>query len=183
MAGSLIKVDEFTISSPVASVILGGGSSGSSGLNASIDSTYDVYMIRINNVTGTTEPNAINIRFTVGGTADTSANYDWAHKVLRTNSSFQNQSNTNQTSVNGLDSTGTSTSETVNAIYYLFNFNNASEYSFYTVEASHNETGGTVVGIQGGGVFTSASACDGVYIFGSGSYNFTGNFTLYGLKK
>ena len=35
MAGSLIKVDEFTVSSAVASVILGGGSSGSSGLNAS----------------------------------------------------------------------------------------------------------------------------------------------------
>jgi hypothetical protein len=47
MAGSLIKVDEFTISSPVASVILGGGSSGSSGLNASIDSTYDVYMVQV----------------------------------------------------------------------------------------------------------------------------------------
>ena len=184
MAGSLIKVDEFTISSPVASVILGGGSSGSSGLNASIDSTYDVYMIRINNVTGTTEPNAINIRFTVGGTADTSANYDWAHKVLRTNSSFQNQSNTNQTSVNGLDSTGTSTSETVNAIYYLFNFNNASEYSFITYEASARLSTAELNARQGGAVLTVAQATDGLQFFMTNDNIEVGSqFVLYGLRK
>ena len=184
MAGSLIKVDEFTISSPVASVILGGGSSGSSGLNASIDSTYDVYMIRINNVTGTTEPNAINIRFTVGGTADTSANYDWAHKVLRTNSAFVNQSDTNQTAINGLDSTGISTSETVNAVYYFFNFNNASEYSFMTYEASARSSSGELNARQGGGVLTVAQATDGVQFFFSNDNIQTGSqFVLYGLKK
>ena len=50
MSGSLIKIDEFTVSSAVASVIIGGGSSGSSGLNASIDSTYDVYKLVISNL-------------------------------------------------------------------------------------------------------------------------------------
>jgi len=78
MAGSLIKVDEFTISSPVASVILGGGSSGSSGLNASIDSTYDVYMVKYNNAGTSTDATLINSRVTVSGTPDTTANYDGA---------------------------------------------------------------------------------------------------------
>ena len=39
MAGSLIKIDEEIVSSAVASVTLTG-----------IDSTYDVYMVRLNNV-------------------------------------------------------------------------------------------------------------------------------------
>ena len=173
MSGSLIKIDEEIVTSAVASVTLTG-----------IDSTYDVYMIRINNVTGTTEPNAINIRFTVGGTADTSANYDWAHKVLRTGAVFQNQSNTNQTAINGLDSTGTSTSETVNAIYYFFNFNNASEYSFMTYEASARSSGAELNARQGGGVLTAAQATDGVQFFMSNNNIEVGSqFVLYGLKK
>ena len=64
MAGSLIKVDEFTVSSPVASVILGGGSSGSSGLNASIDSTYDVYMVQVKDVLPTTDNVKLTARVT-----------------------------------------------------------------------------------------------------------------------
>ena len=173
MAGSLIKIDEEIVTSAVASVTLTG-----------IDSTYDVYMIRINNVTGTTEPNAINIRFTVGGTADTSSNYDWAHKVLRTSTSFGNQSNTNQTAINGLDSTGTGTSETVNAIYYFFNFNNASEYSFMTYEASAYSSAPELNARQGGGVLTVAQATDGVQFYMSNNNIEVGSqFVLYGLKK
>ena len=169
MAGQLVQVATNTVSSAVSSVTLTG-----------IDSD-DVYMIAINNVTGTTEPNAINIRFTVGGTADTSANYDWAHKVLRAgNSAFGNQSNTNQSAINGLDSTGTSTSETVNAIYYFFNFNNASEYSFMTYEASARSSAAELNARQGGGTLTVSQATDGVQFFMSNNNIEVGSqFTLY----
>jgi len=44
MAGSLIKIDEAIVTSAVASVSLLG-----------IDSTYDVYMVRYNNVTAGTD--------------------------------------------------------------------------------------------------------------------------------
>ena len=47
MAGSLIKIDEEIVSSAVASVTLTG-----------IDSTYDVYMVKMNNVSvGTVNAN------------------------------------------------------------------------------------------------------------------------------
>ena len=44
MSGSLIKVDEFTVTSALSDVIIGGGSSGSSTENFAIDNTYDVYV-------------------------------------------------------------------------------------------------------------------------------------------
>ena len=40
-----------------------------------------------------------------------------------------------------------------------------------------------MTGEQGGGVFTVASAVDGLHIFISSGNMETGTFTLYGLKK
>ena len=183
MAGSLIKVDEFTISSPVASVILGGGSSGSSGLNASIDSTYDVYMVKANNVTPSVDGNEIRMRFTVSGTAQTTANYDWATKRLRGSATFTNDSDTNQTGTRALDNVGNGAGENSNGVIYLFNFNNSSEYSFATIEVSaHN--GSEVRGFQGGTVYTVAEAHNGVQFYNHQGNNISsGQFVLYGLKK
>ena len=71
MAGSLIKIDEFTISSAVSNVILGGGSSGSSGANVSIDSTYNVYILNYQNAFMSSDGARIRVRFTVSGSPDT----------------------------------------------------------------------------------------------------------------
>lgn len=185
MAGSLIKIDEFTISSAVASVILGGGSSGSSGLNTSIDSTYDVYMVRYNNVQPVTDATNLRVRFTVSGTADNSSNYDRAFKRLLANTTFSNISSTNQDHLRmSGGNTGTGTSETNNGIVYLFNFNNASEYSFVTSEEQNWGADTVLRGNQGGGVLTVAQACDGIeFFFLSGNIDTGATFTLYGLKK
>jgi len=174
MAGSLIKIDEEIVTSAVASVTLTG-----------INSTYDVYQLVISNYQSASSQ-SISMRVTESGSPNSTANYDEASKYLKSNTTFANFAQTNQTSgflTTTVGDTTTNSAYNGNTTAYLFNFNNASEYSFYTVEASHNDTGGNVYGIQGGGVFTSTSSCDGVYIFGSNSYNFTGNFTLYGLKK
>ena len=185
MAGSLVKVDEFTISSPVASVILGGGSSGSSTLNVSIDSTYDVYKVQVSNVKVNTD-DALSMRVTKGGTAQDDANYDDAKKYLKSGSGFGNISNTNATQVDftaTIDS-GISASNG-NGVAYLFNFANASEYSFVTIESTHfqyNDNEGR--GFAGGFAHTVASASDGILFKTNGGNNITsGNFTLYGLKK
>ena len=72
-----------------------------------------------------------------------------------------------------------------NGVYYLFNFPNASEYSFITIEEAHfQQTENTVRGFQGGFVHTVASASDGVFIALDSGNNYTaGTFSLYGLKK
>ena len=172
MAGSLIKISETTVSSSVSSVTLTG-----------IDSTYDVYKLVANNVTPSADGNEIRMRFTVGGTAQTTSNYDWANKRLRASTTFTNDNDTNQTGTRALDNIGTGTGENSNAVYYLFNFNNSSEFSFATIEVSaHN--GSEVRGFQGGTVYTVAEAHNGVQFYNHQGNNITtGTFTLYGLKK
>ena len=125
MPGSLVKIAETTVSGTPSTVQLLG-----------IDSTYDVYVVKTNNIQPTTDTSIIRQRVTVIGTADTSANYDEAYKLLRTDTSFSNSANTNQTYFQLGTNLGTVTGEVSNAIYYLFNFNNASEYSFVNSETT-----------------------------------------------
>ena len=173
MAGSLVKIDEEIVTSAVASVTLGG---------SDWDSSYDVYMVRLNNINPTTDGAVFYARVTESGTPNTTANYDNAFKGIRADASFGNGYNTNSTIWS--EAQVDSTTGNFNAIYYLFNFNNASEYSFITKESSWVlQSTGYLFGYQGGGVFTSASACDGIQLFfSSGNIN-NGTFTLYGLKK
>ena len=174
MAGSLIKIDEEIVTSAVASVTLTG-----------IDSTYDVYMVRYNNWVASVEGGG-RIRVTTSGTPDTTANYDVAGKRLRADTTFDNIAFPNQTA--GL-LTGTvistATAETSNGIVYLFNFNNASEYSFMTIEGAsfYASTINDVAQTTGGIVHTVAQSCDGVQIYVDGQNTASGTFTLYGLKK
>ena len=70
-----------------------------------------------------------------------------------------------------------------NIIYYLFNFNNATEYSFVTMEITQRSNEGLHRGKQGGAVHTVASASDGIEFSMSGGNIASGTFTLYGLKK
>lgn len=174
MPGSLVKIAETTVSGTPSTVQLLG-----------IDSTYDVYVVKTNNIQPTTDTSIIRQRVTVSGTADTSANYDEAYKLLRTDTSFSNSANTNQTYFQLGTNLGTVTGEVSNAIYYLFNFNNASEYSFVTSETTEgNKNSVLLVGLQGGGVHTVAQACDGIEFYFDNSSTFaSGTFSLYGLKK
>jgi hypothetical protein len=176
MAGSLIKIDEEIVTSAVASVTLGG---------ANWDSSYDVYMVKINNAElDSATQQSLALRVTVSGTADTTANYDNAMKNLRTASAFVNESATNTTNYQFGNQINTTSQTQTTAILYLFNFNNSSEYSFGTNEAVDFRYNSELFGRQGGFVHTVAQACDGVNIFCiSGANIDSGTFTLYGLKK
>jgi hypothetical protein len=172
MASSLIKIDEEIVTSAVASVTLTG-----------IDSTYDVYMVKINKLECDTNNRDVWLRFTTSGTADTSSNYDNANKELRADSAFSNRSGTNLSVIQIGGNIGDQTGEQFNAVLYLFNFNNASEYSFCTFETSHLDSGPNHRGRQGGGVLTVAQATDGINVLMAGGNIDNGTFTLYGLAK
>ena len=171
MAGSLIKIDEEIVTSAVASVTLTG-----------IDSTYDVYMFVTNNVHSANDGVNVFLRFTVSGTEDSSANYDYAMKNIRADTTFGNESVTNDNEIN-LDVVGNGTGEAFNCVSYLFNFNNPSEYSFMTLEGVNMNGTPVSKGRQGGGVLTVAQATDGVKLFMTSGNIDSGTFTLYGLKK
>ena len=164
--GKLVQVATETVTSAVASVTLTG-----------IDSD-DVYMVAVKDFTPATDNVSVSLRFTVSGTADTSANYDRAFKTLKANTTFSNTSSTNQTELL-VGNIGTGTSESFNGIYYLYNFNNSNEYSFITQEVVARDLNGNLLGGQGGAVLTVAQATDGV-VFKTTSGNIaSGTFTLY----
>ena len=172
MAGSLIKIDEEIVSSAVASVTLTG-----------INSTYDVYMVRINKLEVETNQKDIKIRFTESGTPNTTANYDVAQKNLNSAQAFDNQFSTNQTSMDLSLNIGNDTGEQFNSVQYIFNATNSSEYTFVTMENAMMSDNAELRGKQGGGVFTVASAVDGIQYLGNNTNIDNGIFTLYGLKK
>tara|TARA_B100000029_G_C17523442_1_gene940785 strand:+ start:1090 stop:1602 length:513 start_codon:yes stop_codon:yes gene_type:complete len=170
MASSLVLIDSATASDS-ASISLTG-----------IDSTYNVYMVKYNNVVAGTDSEYFRIRVTKSGSADTTWNYDQAYKKLDASTSFSDRSNTNQ-SYWETEELGTSTQEQNNGVLYLFNFNESSEWSFITVEESTFNTAQQLTGRQGGGVHTVSSASDGIQFYMASGNIASGEFKLYGLKK
>ena len=170
MAGQLVQVATNTVTSAVSSVTLTG-----------IDSD-DVYMLAYSNVGTSNDGRNVCVRVTKSGSADTTANYDYAYKVLNASSSFGQASfpNENEWQYLFADNVGTGTSETANGIAYLYNFNSASEYSFITAEMVEVNLTPDTRGNIGGGVHTVASASDGLYFFDDVGGNIaSGTFTLY----
>ena len=178
MAGSLIKIDEEIVSSAVSSVTLGA---------SDWNSSYDVYKVIHSNVTGTVDDTHLRIRVLKASdnSPDTSSNYDEAAKLLRADTTFSNSSSVNQDFGRiQATGTGTATGEVTNCVYYLFNFNNASEYNFLTNEETLLGSTGTLWGSQGGLVHTVAQASNGLQFYmNSGNIDTGATFTLYGLAK
>jgi hypothetical protein len=120
-----------------------------------------VYMVTLNDLYMNTDGARPRLRFTVSGTPDTSANYDYANKDMYANTTFSNNAGANQTYYNGF-SLGTDNTEGLRAVYYLYNFNNSSEYSFITFEEIATNNAGANAGRMGGMVLTVAQSCDGL---------------------
>jgi hypothetical protein len=178
MAGSLVKIDEVIVSSASASVTLTG-----------IDSTYDVYVVKMNGVYFATNQDSITMRVTTSGTPQTGSNYAYAGRFLGSDVSGGASNYYSSSDVDLRIGIGADSSEKIgNGILYLFNFNNASEYSFVTNESSYfssDADSSGVRGFQGGGVHKVAEANDGVNFFEefTGANIEGGTFSLYGLKK
>ena len=164
----LVQVATTTVTSAVASVTLTG-----------IDSD-DVYMVAFNNVKGSYEPTNFSYRMTESGTANSTSNYDYAFKDMFAASSFVTRYGSNQNRVLMNQGSGSGDTETQQGILYIYNANNSSEYTFTTFETTfRNAYGGALQGEQGGGVFTVASAVDGIYFQQDSGNIATGTLTLY----
>ena len=171
MAGQLVQVATNTVTSAVSSVTLEGINDDS------------VYMVATNNVTHSHTGGATtNIRITkdVAGTTTpiTSANYQRALKELRADQSFNNFTSVNATSMFAED-VGDLSSEQGNNIMYLYNFNNASEFSFIIYEGLALNADANLRGRSGGFSLNIAEAHNGIQIFFSSGNVETGTFTLY----
>tara|TARA_Y100000004_G_scaffold163776_1_gene193412 strand:+ start:133 stop:654 length:522 start_codon:yes stop_codon:yes gene_type:complete len=173
MAGSLVLLSEVNVTS---------------GATANItfsDTSFDVYVLQFNNVVADTDDKDLYFRFTASGTADSSANYDYASYELRDDTTFTKRGASNGTYLPvNISGQGTGTGEACNGTIHAFNFNDASEYSFCTMEITMFDFSTRLFGWQAGGALTVTQATDGFEFFWESSVDFTsGTFTLYGLKK
>ncbi len=175
MAGNLVQVNTATITSDTADVKL-------DGIN-----TDDVYVVFASGVTISVNTAYLQLRVTkdVSGTTttQTTSNYDYAAETLKSNTSFGTYANTNQTRkyvVAAQPISNDTTGENENFIFYLYNFNNSSEYSFVTCEEMIiNSTNTALMGDMGGFVYTVAEAHNGFSISGDSCSISGGTFTLY----
>jgi len=174
--GALKLINSSTLSSDDSSLTLTG-----------IDSTYDVYYLTFNNVTPDTANADFQCRFTESGTANDTANYDYAIQYLRSDIDFVNDkvsttngdkfflsgSMENDASVGGC-----------NGFMYIFNANDSGEFTFATIESMYLAEDGTMLAQVAGLTFTVNSTVNGVsFFFDSGNIRSGAKFALYGLKK
>ena len=172
MSGSLVLLQETTITSPTASVTLTG-----------ISDSFNVYQVIINDCVGENETN-FNMRVTTSGTAQTDSNYDRAYLQYRTDTTYGIVATVGgdywETTNN---SNGTTAGETAQGIFYLFNFNNTSEFSYITNETTNLTADPILISVIGAGTHKVASASNGLQFFYSSGNIASGTFKLYGLVK
>tara|TARA_R100000231_G_scaffold46687_1_gene40090 strand:+ start:395 stop:898 length:504 start_codon:yes stop_codon:yes gene_type:complete len=137
-----------------------------------------VYLLTVNNLS-TQSDAQLRLQFTVSGSADTSSNYDEAHEYLISNGAFSTFSRTNQSEITLTATVQNSVSGNANVICNLYNFNNASEYSFATVESSFYASTNNVRGLAGAGVLTENQSNDGINLLMNTGNITGGTFTLY----
>ena len=157
----LIQVNRAVLSSAASSLAITG-----------IDSD-DVYMVTIKDL----QPDSTNqvypyMRFLESGTANTSANYDMAYKTLKAAVGFADYTLENNTGAVILtEQIGTATQEKFNGIMYIYNANNSSEYTFYTLQSTALDHNSNHLGSQGGGTLTVTSAVNGIDVILQGLAN------------
>ena len=169
MAGALVKIDEVIVTSADSTVSLTG-----------IDSTYDVYMVKLYNLSPSTDAIPL-LRVQEGGVTKTDSEFDRAGREFYSNTAFGNESNTNESQTNlTTESIEADSGKGLNGIIYIFNANNASEYTFLTIETSGFRSTGEAIGLQGGAVWTRTTAVDGIEIrYSTGNID-SGACVLYG---
>ena len=171
MSGSLVLLQETTITSITASVTLTG-----------ISDSFNVYQVIINDCVGENETN-FNMRVTTSVTAQSDSNYDTASIVFKSFSGFGTTTDENEAQFKINSAVGSDSNESTNHIIYLFNFPNSSEFSFYTNESIKLNASGQAEAFMGGGMKTTAEANDGVNFFFSSGDIETGSFQLFALVK
>lgn len=162
---ALIQVDTATADNTSSSITL-------TGIN-----TDDVYMVAIDDFRASTQQ-TVFARVTKSGTADSTANYDMATKDLKSYSAFGNYSIANSDKIQ-LQLGDNEPERGVYGIFYLYNFNSSSEYSFLTLEHLQAISGSSLFGGMGGAVHTVASASDGIQFYVTIGTILSGTFTLY----
>jgi len=146
-------------------------------------SNYDVYAITLSGfVNSSGNPSQLSLRFIDNSDSIIStSNYDTAVLNGRSDSSFVEYSNTNQTDsefFGQVDYPPESTSACLN----IFNPNSTSSYTFFNVQTS-SAVSGALYGYKGIGVLTETTEVTGIQFLGHTTHTFDeGVVSVYGVK-
>jgi hypothetical protein len=138
---------------------------------------YDVMVAQLIDVQTNGGNDNIDMRFYESGVLETASVYQYALQ-------YGYPSTFGETKSTGADRmviAPNQNSENTDGYIYLYNLNNSSKYSFYTVQTT-NLSGGNLFFYFGGGVLPQASEVDGIRFF-SDTYNLEGTIKLYGVKQ
>tara|TARA_R100000388_G_scaffold8569_1_gene7779 strand:- start:2852 stop:3358 length:507 start_codon:yes stop_codon:yes gene_type:complete len=166
----LEQVATTTVTSAVSSVTLNGINDDS------------VYKLVISDFIPSTDAQDMKLRVVQSGTPNTSANYDLASVLIRSDTTAGSDQHENATSLDTSTAIGNDTGECANFIFYIYNAFSGSEYTLLTQEAVQQSHTALTLGRQGGGLFNGFSSVTGIQLFaGSGNIQ-NGRFTLFRIK-
>lgn len=177
MAGSLIKLEEVSVSGATASVTLG---------DDTWDSSYNVYLTVFSNVKVSAD-DSLALRVLASGSPQTAVNYQESVLYLKSDAASTSTGTVGlgQTDVTATIDSGVAASAG-NGIVYLYDFNNSAEYSYMTIESVHMQyQTNTGRGFVKSTIHTVAAASDGVLFKCNNTSNniISGVFSLYAIKK
>ena len=139
--------------------------------------TSDAYLLTLMNIVPATANADVYLRVTEGGTASSDSDYDQAYKVLRADTTFQNENNENQDHWLISGSLQTDAGKSCNGYVYIYNAQSTSDYTYITCHDMFFHT--TILGNVLGGAYTQTTAVDGVEVkFDTGNIA-SGTATLY----
>jgi len=143
---------------------------------------YDVYQFNLVQFDRATADFA-GIRFLdSGGTVITANEYDWAHMNMRSYSTFAERRATNNSYIDGLAySQTTSLDTTTGAVWNIFNPYESSSYTFTKGQSSVMVDGYGVTAFKAIGVHKSAEQITGFQIYTAGT-SFNATVKVYGVK-
>lgn len=145
-------------------------------------SAYDIYMVKTQNMVADSTGTASTIRAITGGSADSSANYDYAALEMKESTAFVEQRQTNQTSISYLvmNAYNSTTDNVGGNVFYVLNPADTGKYTFFI---GHMTAGvsSLVRGYKSVAVYTQTNQVTGLQINTFYSIN-AAEVTVYGVK-
>lgn len=145
-------------------------------------SDNSVYMLALNNVHVGANGGICDMQPTTGGSADTTNNIAISWTLVRAINLYQNFGNTPQTIFRFTDGMSIAPNS-LNAIAFLYNWYDANEYSYVTIQPAYSYDGEGVRAHIQQGVKKEQTSHDGVHIntnqSGGGGFQAGSQFVLY----
>jgi len=145
------------------------------------ETEYNVHLVTINNYAPSSDDRSLTVLFKVGGTATTASDYQYAMQ-RQTGASPAEKKNTADNRIYLAYNSGSSSSETTNGYFYIYNAGDSSKFTFLTSIVTLINRDANYTTMFGSGVYDQANQVNGFQLQTSLGNLEQGVFSLYGLR-